>query len=208
MTIIGGPVIFYLLLESSYNPRVYTFLLPERPLSGPAVDLSHPLLVPHIDPAHPKILRTDRCKHAGNLSMDEVYGAAQQSTCSFPLLPELHERSNLARDPSSPTFEHVLSSSPEATHIVDSLDQKLASKRNASPDRTSQTTGFPPRIPESLARGVPMIKISNRKIKQRTFRLQPPTILNPALGELVGDKRGIEGYATICWESRKIGRGE
>lgn len=53
-----------------------------------------------------------------------------------------------------------------------------------------------------------MIKISNRKVKQRTFRLEEPGDLNPALGELVGDRRGIEGYATICWESRKIGRGK
>ena len=65
-----------------------------------------------------------------------------------------------------------------------------------------------PDIPEPLLRGVPMIKISNRKVKQRTFRLEAPGGLNPALGELVGDRRGIEGYATICWESRKIGRGE
>lgn len=53
-----------------------------------------------------------------------------------------------------------------------------------------------------------MIKISNRKVKQRTFRIEPPMDVNPALGELVGDRKGVEGYAAICWESRKIGRGE
>ncbi|KAJ9125254.1 hypothetical protein QFC22_000209 [Naganishia vaughanmartiniae] len=115
-------------------------------------------------------------------------------------------RNDSTSDLNLPAFEDELSRSPERTHIANSLDQKLVSRRNASADRSSQSVAFQPKIPESLARGVPMIKISNRKIKQRTFRLQPPTVFNPVLGELVGDRRGIEGYATIRWESRKIGR--
>ena len=95
-----------------------------------------------------------------------------------------------------------LSTSPEA---ISSLPQ--ASAHPATPPLQSSLLSNPD-IPEPLLRGVPMIKISNRKVKQRTFRLEQPGALNPALGELVGDRRGIEGYATICWESRKIGRGE
>ncbi|KAJ9108797.1 hypothetical protein QFC21_000117 [Naganishia friedmannii] len=138
--------------------------------------------------------------------MDEVSGAGQQAACLLPSPSGRLGQGEPGNDPSPPTFENELSKSPETTYTVDSLDQKLESSRNASSNRSQQTVVPRTNIPESLAQGVPMIKISNRKIKQRTFRLQPPTVLNPVLGELVGDRRGIEGYATICWESRKIGR--
>jgi hypothetical protein len=102
-----------------------------------------------------------------------------------------------------PSFSDVfpLSTSPETvpapsqagTHsITPSLQTRLSAN---------------PHVPEPLLRGAPMIKISNRKVKQRIFRLEEPEEINPTLGELVGDRRGIEGYATICWESRKVGRG-
>lgn len=114
------------------------------------------------------------------------------------------ESSTAGKDPDFRSSEDVLqlSTSPEA---MSSLPQASAH----TPTSTLQSSLLSnPDIPEPLLRGVPMIKISNRKVKQRTFRLEQSAGLNPALGELVGDRRGIEGYATICWESRKIGRGE
>lgn len=139
---------------------------------------------------------------------EEVWGTAQPAARFLPSLSHRPGRSDPPSDMTSPTFENELSKSPETIHIVDSLSQSLESRRNALLDRSSQTVASRPNIPEALAQGVPMIKISNRKIKQRTFRLQSPTASNAVLEELVGDRRGVEGYATICWESRKIGRSE
>lgn len=98
--------------------------------------------------------------------------------------------------------ELLLSTSPEALPTITRNETRSAGRTSRQPLATQ------PDLPEPLMQGVPMIKISNRKVKQRTFRLEPPVHVNPALGELVGDRRGVEGYATICWESRKIGRGE
>lgn len=104
--------------------------------------------------------------------------------------------------PSTLPDQLVLSTSPEALPVP---------SRDAPPligDASRQASAPKADLPEAFLQGVPMIKISNRKVKQRTFRIEPPVDVNPALGELIGDRRGVEGYATICWESRKIGRGE
>lgn len=98
--------------------------------------------------------------------------------------------------------ELVLSTSPEALPVPGRDAPSLVGIASR------QTSAPKPELPEAFLQGVPMIKISNRKVKQRTFRIEPPVDVNAALGELVGDRRGVEGYATICWESRKIGRGE
>lgn len=116
-------------------------------------------------------------------------------------LPESWGQSQEDKSTSLPG-ELLLSTSPEALPTISRNETRSAGKTSR------QTLATQPELPEPLVQGVPMIKISNRKVKQRTFRIEPPVHVNPALGELVGDRRGVEGYATICWESRKIGRGE